>query len=136
MQQNETDPQQPESDIEQIPLGYASKLSFALVYTALFQRLIHLHSTNQDSRAYQLFYNTLSEFASLFDTKYINNCIAIDEDEELNKLPPDVARNQKYRLHKTQLARLMMRSGVAEKPDVLSVQEPKWNVPKDISELD
>jgi len=136
LQENETDAQKPESDIEQIPLGYASKLSFAQVYTSLFQRLIHLHSTNQDSRAYQLFYNTLSEFASLFDTQYMDNCITVDEDEEINKLPPDVARNQKYRLHKTELARLMMRSGVAEKPDVLSDKKPNWDVPKDITELD
>lgn len=135
MQQNETDIQQPEKDIEQIPLGYATKLSYAQVYTSLFQRLMHLHSTNQDSRAYQLFYNTISDFASIFDREYIDNCIAIDEDEDTNKLPPDVARNQKYRMHKTELARLMMRGGVAEKPDVLLDRKPDWEVPKNINEL-
>lgn len=118
------------------PMGYGGKLDHSKMVSYLFHKLLYLHSENQDKRARDLFYNTLSWFTSDFDRIFINNCVKIEEN--VDKLE-DMTSMQKletiYRLQLAEFSRLMVRAGYTPKPDIMLVYQPTWEVPKDLDEL-
>lgn len=117
-----------EVDGEQIPMAFRGRIDYGYLYHRMFSGLQHLHATNQDTRAHELFYSSISDFGSLWDNVFVENFVKIQ-----NRFPDE--NTTQYRLHKVEFARLLQRAGIAPRPDVRLVINPKWEVPKTVDEV-
>ena len=127
-----TNPPNPDDTVdmdgEQIPMAFRGRIDYGYLYHRMFSGLQHLHATNQDSRAHELFYSSISDFGSLWDETFVTNFVKIQNrflDESVTQ----------YRLHKVEFARLLQRAGIAPRPDVRLVITPDWDVPKTVDEV-
>jgi len=111
---------------EQVPTSFHGRIDYGYLYHRMFSGLQHLHATNQDARAHELFYSSISDFGSLWDEIFVRNFVRIQ-----NAFPDNTVTQ--YRLHKVEFSRLLQRAGIAPRPDVRLVINPDWQVPKDVA---
>lgn len=118
-----------------VPTGYNDQF-YSSMYMSLFQKLIFLHGSGMNREAMELFDNTIGHFTSLFDELFVRNIDGIDKYiNELEDLTYKQRSLQEYRLKVSEFARLIVRCGVAPKPDVRIDFYVPWDVPKDLKDL-
>lgn len=122
-------------DFKLIPTGYGDQFYFNM-YMSLFNKLLFLHASGMNHEAMELFDNTIGHFTALFDEIFIVNIKKIDiYVSELEDLTYKQCMIQEYRLKTSEFARLVVRCGVAPKPDVRIDFDIPWDVPKDLGDL-
>ena len=122
-------------DVSQDESGFQNKTSYASMYFTMFNQRSQLHSMGLDAAAVELFYNLLGDFLPLFDDQFKNNCVQITHAfREDKQYTMQQAKMQMYRLHVSEFAALMVRRGVAPKPDT-TLQIYCSDTPKDLKEV-
>lgn len=124
--ENKTDDAQDSSFLKE-PTAFENRINYSALYHQLFTTLNTLHSEGRHDNAISHYNMMLSMFGGLFDVTFIKNCYEITGEQ--------LSEYEMYVLQKTEFARLMTRAGIAPKPDMRIRYEPKWNVPKTVSEL-
>ena len=118
-----------------VPTGYNDSF-YSSMYMSMYQKLLFLHGNGQNREAMELFDNMVGHFATIFDELYIKNVALVDTFVES---VPDITYKQRsmqaYRLKLSEFARLIVRCGIAPKPDVRIEFDVPWEVPKDLTEL-
>lgn len=115
--------------------GYQQKTSYASMYFSLFEGRKTLHVNGMHNDAVKLFYNMLGDFRPLFDKVFINNFNNINQAFRSDtQYTYSQSVEQIYRLHVSEFAALMVRKGVAPKPDT-TLQIICADTPKDLNEV-
>jgi hypothetical protein len=122
-------------DAVQEESGYQQKTSYASMYFSLFEGRKALHVQGLHNHAIKLFYNMLGDFRPLFDSVFIFNFDKITHSFRDDKnYTYSQSVEQIYRLHVSEFAALMVRRGVAPKPDT-TLQIICSDAPKDLNEV-
>jgi len=125
----------PGYEAKQEESGYQQKTSYASMYFSLFEGRKTLHVNGMHNDAVKLFYNMLGDFRPLFDKIFIDNFHSISHSfRNDTQYTYSQAVEQIYRLHVSEFASLMVRKGVAPKPDT-TLQIICADTPKDLSEV-
>lgn len=111
------------------PSGFGSKISFGILYHQMLTNIQHLHASNQDVRAREVFYNSIANFAGIWDERFVADF------KRIRDMFPDDHRNR-YILHTHSFARMIQRAGVAAKPDTRQSNAPAWDAPSTLTEAD
>lgn len=117
----------PDYSIEVQELGFTNgQVQWSAMYITLYQTLSNLHAQGNIRMAIDYFNDMVGHFQPLWieDTKYIDNCIAIEEFTD--------AEEQIYRLQLAEFVSMLDRHGILPKPNVSHVIKPPWEVPKTI----
>jgi len=113
---------------EQNAIGFRGNVDHGELIHTLFNNIMYLHRVNQNDQAHELFYNSISTYASLWDAEFLSNCNQIEKKY--------IDTTTKYRLHVAEFSRLLQRVGISDKPDVRLNIRPAWDVPKDLQEIE
>lgn len=123
------------NDFKLTPTGYGDQFYNAM-YMTFFSKLLFLHASGMNHEAMELFDNTIGHFTALFDEIFIVNIKNIDKYvSEIENLTYKQSMIQEYRLKTSEFARLIVRCGIAPKPDVRIDFDVEWEVPKDLDDL-
>lgn len=109
-------------------LGYNDKLTYGELFRVMFYSLTALHRQGLRFEAIELFNDSLGDFKPLYDTIFIKNF------KDISDKYPDAVNS--YRLHRAELVALLQRAGMFELPDMRYDTTPKWDVPRDMDELE
>src|SRR6056297_766055 len=115
--------------------GYQQKTNYASMYFSLFEGRKALHVQGMHDQAIKLFYNILRDFQPLFDDDFINNFDMVTHSfRDDTQYTYSQCVEQIYRLHVSEFAALMVRRGVAPKPDT-TLQIIREGTPKTLKEV-
>ena len=115
--------------------GYQQKTNYASMYFSLFEGRKALHVQGLHDQAIKLFYNMLGDFQPLFDDTFINNFDMVTHSfRQETQYTYSQCIEQIYRLHVSEFAALMVRRGVAPKPDT-TLQIIRDDTPKTLAEV-
>lgn len=115
--------------------GYQQKTNYASMYFSLFEGRKALHVQGLHNQAIKLFYHMLGDFQPLFDDIFITNFDMITHSfREDTQYTYSQCVEQIYRLHVSEFAALMVRRGVAPKPDT-TLQIIREGTPKKLTDV-
>lgn len=119
---------QTQNEFDINPLGFASKIDYGTMYNIFYAKLSELQFQGQADLARDFFNLSLGNFAILFDELFILNCIEIETEYKNDP-------NTIFMLQLSELSTLIMRAGIAPRPDIELVYDARWDVPRSLDEL-